>query len=169
MTRAWIGLGSNLGAPARQVDRALRELSLLARSRLVAASSLYGSLPWGNPDQDDYVNAVAALDTELPPLVLLEQLLQIEQAHGRERLATSRNGPRTLDLDLLLYGDRVFQQPGLTLPHPRMHERAFVLVPLAELAPDLLIPGRGTVKSLLQPDFARLCWRLPPGEAPHAS
>lgn len=160
MTRAWIGLGSNLGAPERQVDLALRELSLLARSRLVAASALYRSLPWGDPDQDDYVNAVAALDTQLPPRVLLEQLLRIEQEHGRERSAESRNGPRTLDLDLLLYGRLVCDEPGLTLPHPRMHERAFVLLPLGELAPELEIPGRGSVKSLLKPEFASLCWRL---------
>lgn len=160
MTHAWIGLGSNLGAPERQIDHALRELSLLARSRLVAVSSLYRSLPWGDPDQDDYVNAVAALDTLLPPRVLLEQLLRIEQAHGRERNEQRRNGPRTLDLDLLLYGEERCHSPGLTLPHPRMHERAFVLLPLAELAPELVIPGHGTVKSLLKPEFASLCWRL---------
>ncbi|GMU43368.1 MAG: 2-amino-4-hydroxy-6-hydroxymethyldihydropteridine diphosphokinase [Xanthomonadales bacterium] len=161
MKRAWIGLGSNLGAPERQVDHALRALSLLARSRLVAASSLYRSLPWGDPDQDDYVNAVAALDTRLPPRVLMEQLLRIEAEHGRDRSAQRPNGPRTLDLDLLLYGEEHYRLPDLTLPHPRLHERAFVLLPLAELAPELPIPGHGNVKSLLKPEFASLCWRLP--------
>ena len=100
------------------------------------------------------------IDTELSALPLLASLLEIERQQGRDRSAARRNGPRTLDLDLLLYGDQTFDLPQLQLPHPRMHERAFVLLPLADVAPDLLIPGVGVVRSLLKPQFASLCWRL---------
>lgn len=160
MIRAFIGLGSNLNDPQRQIETAVRALGELPRSTLLAVSPLYQSLPWGDPNQDDFINAVAMLDTELAALPLLASLLEIERQQGRDRSAARRNGPRTLDLDLLLYGDQTFDQPQLQLPHPRMHERAFVLLPLADVAPDLLIPGVGVVRSLLKPQFASLCWRL---------
>jgi 2-amino-4-hydroxy-6-hydroxymethyldihydropteridine diphosphokinase len=103
---------------------------------------------------------VAAIDTSLPPPELLSELLAIEVRHGRERAAARRNGPRTLDLDLLWYGGLAIDLPQLTLPHPRMAERPFVLLPLADIAPDLEIPGLGAVRSLLRPEFASLCWPL---------
>lgn len=158
--RAFVGLGSNLGDPERQIERAIGALRALPESHLQAQSALYRSLPWGDPDQDDYVNAVAAIDTTLTPQQLLAHLLSIELQQGRDRSSGRRNGPRTLDLDLLLHGDSMIDEPGLQLPHPRLHERAFVLLPLAEIAPDLLIPGLGAVKTLLNPEFASLCWRL---------
>jgi|JI10StandDraft_1071094.scaffolds.fasta_scaffold739049_2 2-amino-4-hydroxy-6-hydroxymethyldihydropteridine diphosphokinase len=159
--RAYIGLGSNLDQPEQQIERAVAALRELASTRLIELSPLYQSKPWGDPDQGDFTNAVAMVDTGLSPQALLESLLAIEQQQGRDRRSARRNGPRTLDLDLLCYGDWVIDQPGLQLPHPRMAERAFVLVPLSDLAPDLLIPGQGVVSSLLRPEFASLCWRLP--------
>jgi 2-amino-4-hydroxy-6-hydroxymethyldihydropteridine diphosphokinase len=138
---AFIALGANLDRPARQIETALAELRRLPGTRLVEASSLYRSAATGYPDQPDYINAVARLRTALQPDHLLEALLAIEHKHGRER--TFKNAPRTLDLDILLYGRLVVDHPGLHLPHPRMHERAFVMAPLAEIAPDCLIPGRG--------------------------
>jgi 2-amino-4-hydroxy-6-hydroxymethyldihydropteridine diphosphokinase len=138
---ATIGLGANLNDPAAQVEYALAELDRLPATRLIARSSLYASAPVGYVDQPDFINAVAQVETSLAPRALLAALLDIEHRHGRER--SFRNAPRTLDLDLLLYGDAHFHEEGLTLPHPRMHERAFVLVPLLEIAPDTVIPGRG--------------------------
>jgi 2-amino-4-hydroxy-6-hydroxymethyldihydropteridine diphosphokinase len=144
---AWIGIGANLGDARANVLDAIERLSRLPGARLVQASSLYRTAPIDSSG-DDYVNAVAALDTTLDAHALLQALLAIEQAHGRER--PYRNAPRTLDLDLLLYGDEVIDDaPTLIVPHPRMHERAFVLAPLAEVAPDLVIPGRGPVRPLL--------------------
>ncbi|QFU03251.1 2-amino-4-hydroxy-6-hydroxymethyldihydropteridine pyrophosphokinase [Halomonas sp. THAF5a] len=137
---AWIGLGSNLDGPREHVARALEELDGLPLTRRVAASRLYASRPVGPADQPDYVNAVAELTTRLSPLALLDQLQALEQRHGRVR--GRRWGPRTLDLDLLLYDDRRLALPRLTLPHPEMVRRAFVLVPLAELAPRLTLDGR---------------------------
>lgn len=138
---ATIGLGANLNDPAAQVEYALAELDRLPGTRLLARSSLYASAPVGHVDQPDFINAVAQVETDLAPRVLLAALLDIEHRHGRER--SFRNAPRTLDLDLLLYGSAHFHEDGLTLPHPRMQERGFVLLPLLEIAPDAVIPGHG--------------------------
>ncbi len=138
---ATIGLGANLNDPVEQVEYALAELDRLPATRLVARSRLYASAPVGYVDQPDFINAVAQVETGLAPRALLAALLDIEHRHGRER--SFRNAPRTLDLDLLLYGAAHFHEEGLTLPHPRMHERAFVLRPLLEIAPATVIPGRG--------------------------
>jgi 2-amino-4-hydroxy-6-hydroxymethyldihydropteridine diphosphokinase len=144
---AFVGLGANLDDPATQVEYALDELARLPDTLLAARSSLYVSAPVGYDQQPDFINAVAKLETRLPPRALLVALLDIEHRHGRQR--TFRNAPRTLDLDLLLYGNARFHEPGLALPHPRMHERAFVLEPLMEIAPDLNIPGHGSAQSCL--------------------
>jgi 2-amino-4-hydroxy-6-hydroxymethyldihydropteridine diphosphokinase len=142
---ACIGLGSNLGHPRRRLARALAELARLPRTRLVAASGNYESAPVGSTEpQPDYVNAVAVVSTALEPGALLARLRAIERRLGRRRRPREpRNAPRVLDLDLLLYGRRRIERPGLTLPHPRMHERAFVLRPLLDIAPSVTIPGRG--------------------------
>ncbi|GAB2181559.1 2-amino-4-hydroxy-6-hydroxymethyldihydropteridine diphosphokinase [Denitratisoma sp. agr-D3] len=147
MTLAYVALGANLGDPIATVEAALEALRTLPRSRLRAASSLYRTKPVGLKDQPDFINAVAVLDTELGPAALLDELFAIEARFGRRR--TVRNAPRTLDLDLLLHGDLRSDHPAVTLPHPRMHERAFVLAPLAEIVPDLTIPGLGPVAELL--------------------
>ena len=138
---AFIPLGSNLGDPERKVREAIAALAELPQSRLVSASSLYRSAPVGHADQPDFINAVAQLATSLAPQALLAALLALEQQSGRER--SFRNAPRTLDLDLLLYDAQHIAEPGLTVPHPRMHQRAFVLAPLLEIAPDCVIPGAG--------------------------
>ena len=145
--RAFIGLGANLGEPEAQVRRAIAALGTFPRSRLLAASSLYRSAPVGVGEQPDFINAVAEVETALGARALLEELLTAEARFGRER--PTPGAPRTLDLDLLLYGDQVIAAPGLVVPHPRMHERAFVLMPLAEIAPDVSIPRKGSVKALL--------------------
>jgi 2-amino-4-hydroxy-6-hydroxymethyldihydropteridine diphosphokinase len=147
MTLAYVGLGANLGEPRQQLEDAFIAMSGLPHTRIAARSSLYRSAPVGYEAQPDFVNAVAALDTALAPGVLLEGLQGIERRHGRER--SFPNAPRTLDLDLLLYGEDRIARPGLSVPHPRMHERAFVLRPLAEIAPDALVPGLGTAAELL--------------------
>lgn len=144
---AYLGLGSNLDDPLRQVRDALTEVADLPESRLLRRSSLYQTPPLGPPGQPDYVNAVAAVETALPPLALLDALQAIEARHGRVR--GEHWGPRTLDLDLLLYGTQTIASPRLRVPHPQMHRRAFVLVPLAEIAPDLEVPGLGPLGSLL--------------------
>ena len=146
-TKVFIGLGANLGDPEAQVRRALLALAGLPGTRLVAASSLYRSAPVGYTVQPDFVNAVAQIETRLGAEALLRELLATEARFGRVRQFP--NAPRTLDLDLLLYGDRVIAEPGLIVPHPRMHERAFVLAPLAEIAPDIAIPGKGRAGALL--------------------
>ena len=138
---AYIGLGANLNDPAAQIEHAFDELARIADTRLIGRSSLYASAPVGYVDQPDFINAVAQLETALAPRALLAALLEIEQRHGRER--GFRNAPRTLDLDLLLYGAAHFHEDHLSLPHPRLTERAFVLLPLTEIAPDLVVPGRG--------------------------
>ena len=143
---ASIGLGANLGDPQAALARALAELAVLPGTHLIATSPLYRSTPI-DATGPDFVNAVALLRTELAPHALLAQLQRIEAAHGRER--PYRNAPRTLDLDLLLYGDERIDDAGLTIPHPRMHERAFVLRPLADVAPDAVIPGLGRVADWL--------------------
>lgn len=146
MHRAFIALGANLEDPAAQVRAALADLTGSGDIALVAASSLYRTAPIG-ADGPDYINAVAAVDTPLPPAGLLSRLFAVEAHFGRTR--SYRNAPRTLDLDLLLYDDQVLDGPELTLPHPRLHLRAFVLVPLAEIAPNLALPGRGSVAAWL--------------------
>jgi 2-amino-4-hydroxy-6-hydroxymethyldihydropteridine diphosphokinase len=145
---AYVALGANLDDPAAQVRAGLRALAALPETRLVRRSSLYRSPPEGGAEQPDYVNAVAALETRLAPRALLERLLEIERAHGRVRSA--RNAPRRLDLDLLLYGALELEEPDLAIPHPRMHRRAFVLVPLAEIAPEARVPGHGRAADLAQ-------------------
>lgn len=147
MTRVYIGLGSNQDKPARQVTAALEALDTLDDTRLVKVSRLYRTAPWGRTDQSDFVNATAAVDTTLPALTLMAELLALEQRLGRRRDGV-RWGPRVIDLDMLLYGHEVIDLPGLIVPHPRMHERGFVLTPLADLDPDLDIPGRGCLKDL---------------------
>lgn len=145
---AFVALGSNLDGPERQVARAFDELARLPATTLTARSRLYRSAPLGGASQPDYVNAVARIETALGPHELLDALLAIERAHGRER-RLERWGPRTLDLDLVLYGDAVIDEPGLKVPHPGLTERAFVLYPLAELAPELGIPGADTLQAAL--------------------
>jgi 2-amino-4-hydroxy-6-hydroxymethyldihydropteridine diphosphokinase len=145
---AYIALGSNLDNPKMQIQDAFAELDEIDNTRLLQTSSLYASAPWGYANQPDFVNAVASVETELPARRLLEELLKIETWHGRERAFA--NSPRTLDLDIALYGDKIVDEESLKIPHPRMHERAFVLAPLAEIAPDLVIPGRGAIAKLLE-------------------
>lgn len=139
---AYVALGSNLGDRHRLLEAALRELEALAGVRVLARSRIYETAPEGPPPQRPYLNAVVSLETDLGPRALLEQLLAIEQRAGRIRDGR-RNAPRTLDLDLLLYGNLCFREEGLEVPHPRMHLRAFVLEPLRELAADLVHPGLG--------------------------
>jgi len=145
--RAFIALGSNLDDPVTQMERAFGEIGNLPGTRLLARSSLYCTAPVGFPDQPDFINAVALVETALEPHALLEALLAIEQQHGRVR--ELRNGPRVLDLDVLLYDTLICHEHGLTLPHPRMHERAFVLEPLLEIAPDCVIPSVGVAADCL--------------------
>lgn len=147
--RAVVALGSNLEDPEAQVNRGFDELAAVAETRLVARSRLFRTAPVGYVDQPDFVNACAVLETALQPRPLLEALLAIEKRHGRVRGIP--NGPRTLDLDLILYGDRVIDEPGLKVPHPRAHERRFVLNPLFDAWPDAVIPGRGPVRDLIRP------------------
>jgi len=161
MEIAYIGLGSNLADPAAQVARALIALADLPQTRCVRASRLYRSAPWGVREQPAFVNAVAALETVLAPRALLEGLLAIERRAGRERGA-ERWGPRVLDLDLLLYGTQTVHEPGLNVPHPHLAERAFVLVPLAEIAPGLQVPGAGPIERLLAGVDAAACLPLEP-------
>ncbi len=143
--RAFVGLGANLDDPGMQVLRAFDELARLPQTSLLARSSLWRSAPVGFADQPEYVNAVAKLETGLGAEALLAGLQRIENEHGRSRSFT--NAPRTLDLDLLLYGDQVRSTPELVLPHPRMHKRAFVLEPLLEVEPDAVIPGHGSARA----------------------
>ncbi len=148
MERVYIGLGSNLAAPLEQLRGALNALAELPQSQLVGMSSFYASDPLGPPDQPRYVNAVAALDTTLTPLQLLDALQAIELNQGRQRKA-ERWGPRTLDLDILLFGQRLLDEPRLKVPHYHMHARPFVLYPLAELAPDLQLADGRRLSELL--------------------
>lgn len=145
--QAFIALGSNLDDPAFQVRLAFDELGRLPSSRLLKHSSLYRSAPIGGLDQPDFINAVAQIETALAPHDLLKALLGIERCHGRVRAYP--NAPRTLDLDMLIYDDLQCDERCLVLPHPRMHQRAFVLQPLLEIAPDCHIPGRGSAAELL--------------------
>jgi len=147
MNTAYVALGANLGDPAATVLAAFGALANLPESRVVHGSSLYRTAPVGIAEQPYFINAVAELETTLAPEALLGTLFEIEERFGRVR--AEKNGPRTLDLDLLLYNDQFIDLPRLTLPHPRLHLRAFVLQPLAEIAPQLAIPGRGTVAAWL--------------------
>ena len=143
---AYVALGANLGDANAALHDALRRLGELPATTLVRSSSVYRTAPIDSSGPD-YLNAVAELSTALAPHALLAQLQAIELAHGRER--PYRNAPRTLDLDLLLYGDVELATPELTVPHPRLHERAFVLRPLAEIAPGLVVPGHGSLQTCL--------------------
>ena len=147
MNTAYIALGANLGDPAATVRAAFAALAELPDSRLLRSSSLYRTAPVGLTEQPEFINAAAALVTSLAPEALLDALFEIEARFGRQR--AERNGPRTLDLDLLLYADLELDLPRLTLPHPRLHLRAFVLQPLAEIAPDLRLPRRGSIAAWL--------------------
>ncbi|MDZ3822146.1 MAG: 2-amino-4-hydroxy-6-hydroxymethyldihydropteridine diphosphokinase [Pseudoxanthomonas sp.] len=142
--RALVGFGGNLSVPARQIAAALHRLAHWPGVTGLRCSRLYRSPPWGTADQPDYVNAVACLDHEGGADALLQGLLAIEREAGRRR-GDDRWGPRSLDLDLLVYGDLRIDRPGLQVPHPRLAERPFVLLPMAELVPDLALPGHGTV------------------------
>ncbi|WP_047534587.1 2-amino-4-hydroxy-6-hydroxymethyldihydropteridine diphosphokinase [Methylotenera sp. N17] len=146
MAIAYIALGSNLQDPVKQVSRAFDALAQLPATRLLLRSSLYKTAPVGYDNQPDFINAVAKIDTLLEPTVLLRQLLAVEATFGRER--PFPNAPRVLDLDLLLYDQIAMHTPELILPHPRMHERSFVLLPLAEIAPDLTLPNGKSVVEL---------------------
>ncbi len=146
-TTCYIGLGSNLDEPRQQLDRACRALGQLPASQLIRCSSYYTTKAIGPGCQPDYQNAVAELTSALSPLELLDQLQRIEQSQGRQR--SVRWGARTLDLDLLLYGQLSLDSARLTLPHPRLHERRFVLEPLLEIAPQLALPERGSAAQLL--------------------
>lgn len=148
MTHCYIALGSNLQQPLQQVQSALQELDLLPDSAIVSASRWYQSPAIGPGHQPDYVNGVALMTTRLQPLVLLDQLQAIEQQHHRQRL--EHWGPRTLDLDLLLYGDALIELPRLTVPHPRMTMRNFVLYPLHDITPQLILPAGQSLKDLLK-------------------
>ena len=149
-TRAYIGLGSNLADPRRQLAKALARLDALDGVRVLAVSPSYATAPIGGAPQPDYVNAVALVSTSLAPRTLLGRLHAIERRQRRRRDArTPRNAARTLDLDLLLYGARRIRSPQLTVPHPRMHDRAFVLKPLTDLDPAARIPGRGLARAHL--------------------
>jgi 2-amino-4-hydroxy-6-hydroxymethyldihydropteridine diphosphokinase len=147
MPRAFIGLGANLDEPRRQIRAGLAAIEKLPTTRLEGQSSMYLSAPLGYAEQPDFVNAVAQIQTELAPRALLDALLAIERSLGRSR--SHANAPRTLDLDLLLYGRTVIDESGLRVPHPRMHTRAFVLAPLAQIAPGIEIPGQGPIAPLL--------------------
>lgn len=145
--RAFVALGANIGEPVKHLRAAVQDLSTLPDTGVVARSSLYRSAPVGLLNQPDFINAVVAVDTSLAPLDLLRALLAIEARHGRVRSVP--NAPRTLDLDLLLHGDSRLESAELTLPHPRMHQRAFVLLPLLEIAPDMVLPGLGGARNYL--------------------
>ena len=149
MTLACIGIGANLGDAVATVRAAMQALAALPQCRLLGCSRLYRTPAWGRQDQPDFINAAVALETGLPAPLLLQHLLQTEQEHGRVRLPGDRWGPRTLDLDLLLYGEQVIDLPQLQVPHPHLHERAFALLPLADVAADACIPGHGTVRDAL--------------------
>ncbi|MBB5358364.1 2-amino-4-hydroxy-6-hydroxymethyldihydropteridine diphosphokinase [Rhodanobacter sp. ANJX3] len=159
MTLAYVALGSNLGDSQRQVLAAMDALDALPATRVLRRSPLYLTPPWGVIEQPPFINAVVALDTALLPEALLDALLQIESDAGRVR--AERNGPRTLDLDLLHMDGVTRHDEQLTLPHPRMAERAFVLLPLSAIAPTLEIPGQGTVHALLGNLDTSGCERLP--------
>ena len=149
MTRAFVALGSNLGDRERTIRDAVAALDAEPGIAVVAVSSLRDTDPVGVGDQPRFLNGAAELESELSARALLELLLEIERRFGRVRTDPDEHGPRTLDLDLLLYGEERIDEPGLHVPHPRLHERRFVLEPLADLDPALVVPGRGRVSALL--------------------
>ena len=149
MTRAYVGVGANLGDRERTIREALAALGARPDVAVVAVSTLRETDPVGYLDQPRFLNGAAALETELEPRELLDALLAVERELGRVRGDGPRYGPRPIDLDLLLHGDAVLEEPGLVVPHPRLHERRFALEPLAELDPALVVPGRGAVKDLI--------------------
>ena len=149
MPRAYVGLGANLGDRQGSLRAALTALDAIEGIEVVAVSTVRETDPVDYLDQPRFLNAAAALDTTLAPRELLDALLEVERSLGRMREGP-RFGPRTIDLDLLLYGDESLDEPGLTVPHPRLHVRAFALEPLAELAPGLVVPGHGSLETLLQ-------------------
>ena len=147
--RAYVGVGANLGEREATILGAIDLLAVQPGVDVVGVSALRETEPWGPVEQPSYLNGAVALETDLAPRDLLDVLLDVEQSFGRDRAMEVRWGPRTLDLDLLLHGDLVLDEPGLALPHPRLHERRFVLEPLADLDPALVVPGHGTVAELL--------------------
>ena len=149
MTRVFVGLGSNLGDREGTLRAAVGRLRHLPETAVLRVSTLRNTDPVGNVDQPRFLNGVVALETGLSARQLLGRLLELERSFGRDRTSVPAQGPRTLDLDLLLYGDDVIDEPGLEVPHPRLHERRFVLEPLAELDPSLEVPGKGSVETLL--------------------
>jgi 2-amino-4-hydroxy-6-hydroxymethyldihydropteridine diphosphokinase len=148
--RAYVGLGANLGDREATIRRAVALLDETEGVAVTAISTLRETDPWGPVEQPRYLNGALAVDTELAPHALLDALLDVERRLGRLRAAEERWGPRTIDLDLLLYDDLTLDEPGLAVPHPRLHERRFALEPLAELAPGAVVGGRGTVAGLLR-------------------
>jgi 2-amino-4-hydroxy-6-hydroxymethyldihydropteridine diphosphokinase len=149
VARAYVGLGSNLGDREATIRAALAELDAAEGVEVIAVSALVDTEPVGYTDQPRFLNGAAALESRLPPRELLDLLLAVEARFGRDRAAVPAQGPRTLDLDLLLYGEARIDEPGLQIPHPRLHERAFVLGPLAELDTALEVPGKGSIQTLL--------------------
>lgn len=160
LQRAYVGLGSNLDAPSARIREAARRIAAVDGVRDVRLSPLYRSAPWGGIDQPDFVNAVAELWLSLAPAALMQCLLDIEAAMGRVRDPQQRNGPRRIDLDLLLYAEQRIVSPFLTVPHPRLRERAFVLVPLLDLAPELELPGTGSLAADLTEELRSSVTRL---------
>lgn len=145
---AYIALGSNLQEPIQQIHKAFASLATLPETRVLAKSSLYRTLPVGYDSQPDFINAVAKIETGLEAHALLSALLALETSYGRER--SFPNAPRVIDLDILMVDDMVLHDADLTLPHPRMHERGFVLFPLAEIAPEIIIPDKGSIQNFLE-------------------
>jgi len=146
--RVYVGLGGNLGDVEATLTEALMALDMIPQTTVRGHSRLYRTPAWGKTDQPSFLNAVAELQTRLSPRILLERFLAIEQRFGRTREDGKKWGPRALDLDMLVYAGEILDEPGLHLPHPHLHERAFVLVPLAEIAPDVQVPGHGRVARL---------------------
>ena len=149
MPRAFVGLGSNLGDREATLRTAVERLAELPETEVKAVSSFRDTAPVGYVDQPRFLNGAVELETRLPPRELLDELLGLERAFGRDRAGAPPQGPRTLDLDLLLYGQETIGEPGLEVPHPRLHQRAFVLEPLVELDPGLVVAGHGPVQALL--------------------
>ncbi len=162
MQTAYIGLGSNLADPLKQLQAALRAMSTMRSTRVVRHSHFYRTPPWGQSDQPEFINAVAEIETGLSARDLLDELLSIERRAGRLR-TDERWGPRVLDLDMLLYGQEIIDEPALHVPHPHMRDRAFVVVPLAELAPHVNIPGFGGIGDMLSHVDASTCIALESG------
>lgn len=143
---AYLGLGGNVGDVRLTLQSVVHAIDRWPRTRVSACSSLYQTPPWGDPDQDDYLNAVIRIETQMQPETLHDHMLRLEREHGRDRDHETRWGPRTLDIDLLLYGDRTIDTDRLTVPHPRMTSRAFVMVPLLEIDAEISIPGHTAVR-----------------------